>query len=434
MSNRIHMRVLPWASAAGGAVLIAGTLAGQAGTSSAAGFASENDASGALATPRATESAARTSAAAAEGLVVPTPQSFRVSPAITGSNASGPSVSGRPNAPRTAMGAEGAARSGFNFDHASYILNMRSGGIETLAKIPAETHQDVGYSEISLTHDVGESLGRCESVGGIYWAGQYVEEGVLGMGAAPPDAGSVQGGYRNYTISRDVKPDISAGENLTNRSPHLENPATGDKITDIPSDGNPVRVQGKCDNDAKGTATGSVADFGGLGLVGSTSQAEVNKNTGLFIGTGRSYVSGLPGAVFDTVSSVMQVSASPNGVPKVTYRLSLFDSSDGKNGFTQNGFTISGTNVPADQLVKQFNSQAKTFAAALAAVGPFGFSLLAPEVGKVGSTEAGTTNLSFITAPAIQGRAGANAREGTVGQDNYARFGSVTFTGFNEQG
>jgi hypothetical protein len=334
----------------------------------------------------------------------------------------------------------GAAGGGFDYaNKASYILDMRSAGLEFEDHIPAVVYQDVGYSGVNLSHDIGEAQGRCESDGATYWLGQYVEEAVLGKGAAPPDAGSVQGGYQNPVYSRDVKPNIAAGNSLSDRSPGITNYLPpGQRIAPIPSDGTPVYVKAHCDSDVKGSGSGNVADLvKNADLVGSTTTSNLDRATGVYTTTARAYVTGIKNAGdLNTVSSFMQVSQKPDGSqPLVTYRLSFFTAAPGgsRTAFGRKGFTFSGNNVPADQLTKQFNSQAATLSAAGSALGPLGFQVLAPKTGVQGSTEAGTTGLHYITAPAIQGEAGLKARNGTVGQDQYARFGSITFTGIYNQ-
>jgi hypothetical protein len=319
-------------------------------------------------------------------------------------------------------------------DGASYILDVRSAGMEYQTALPAALYHDVGYSEANLAHDIGQPQGTCETDGAMYWFGQYVEEAVLGKGAAPPDAGDVSGGYRNPTFARDVRPNISAGDNLSDRHPAVVNFfPPGQEIVPIPADGTPVKVNAKCDSDVKGSGTGNVADLGGvLDAVGSTSTAELNKQTGEYISTGRAYMSGIQGAEpLDAVSSFMQVDQKPGAQATVSYRISFFNSKAGEadTGFSQKGFTLSGSNVPADQLVSQFNSQSRTLSAAATALGPLGFQVLAPEEGTQPSTEAGTTGLHYISAPAISGSIGSHLRDGTVGQQEQARYGSVTFTG-----
>jgi hypothetical protein len=323
----------------------------------------------------------------------------------------------------------------FDFERqASYLLDVRSAGIEVETALPAALYPDIGYSEVHLAHDLGQPQGTCEADGAAYWAGQYVEEAVLGFGAAPPDAGSVQGGYHNPVFSRDVKPDLSAGDNASGRKPGIVNPAPpGQEITPLRADGTPLWINSRCDNDLKGAGVGNVSDLGKtVDLVGSATEAEVNRATGDYVSTARAYVTGIQGAGnLDTVSSFMQVKQKPGLEPTITYRLSFIDANSGASntGFNQNGFTLSGSDVPAGSLITQFNSQAKTLADAASAIGPLGFQVLAPQVGTVPSTEAGTTGLPYFTAPAIAAEAGLRLRDGTIGQDEKPRLGSITFTG-----
>jgi len=76
------------------------------------------------------------------------------------------------------------------------------------------------------------------------------------------------------------------------------------------------------------------------------------------------------------------------------------------------------------QFADQFNQNAKTFADAFKPIGPAGAATLAPEVGV--STDG---NRYSITISAGHGHFGLDARQGGIGQDQGARFGSVTFQG-----
>ncbi len=317
-----------------------------------------------------------------------------------------------------------AAPSKFDFTNSSYILTLRSGGLETYANIPRDLPQDVGFSYVDLIHDIGQEKGRCETWGAGYWLGQEVEEGVLGAGAAPPDAGDVSGGYRNPTTSREVLPNLSAGdENESNRNPGVKNYfPPGNEVVDIPSQGNGPKWQAKCDSDAKGSGQGDMLNVGGFQVVGSTAQAEVDKTTGIYTGSSRAYVLGLEGASgFDSASSFMQVVNKPNAEPTLTYRMSYFNS--GKND-KKNGITFGGQDIPVDQFAKAFNDGAKQFAAAAKAIGPAGAGTLTPEVGV--STDGGRKS---ITISAGHGNLGFAAREGTIGGNQGMRIGSVTFQG-----
>jgi hypothetical protein len=312
---------------------------------------------------------------------------------------------------------------------ASYILSMRAAGAQVGTQIPGQTFQDVGASDIYLAHNIGDPNGYCEARGSVLWAGGYVEEGVLGLGAAPPDAGSVSGGYVNPVSSRSVKPDLSAEDNLTDREPAINVPFVAQNVAPIPHDGNGIRTSALCKDDANGKATGVVADLAGIAeSIASTATASVDKATGAYTATSRAVVTGIVGAgALDTLSSVMQVTVAPDKKPVVTYRLSLVDSDAAK--FNQNGFTVSGTAVPVDDLVDQFNAQAAGVSTALAAVGPLGVKLLAPETGTANHPEAALIGLPYITAPAVQLVGGAAVREGTAGQQENVHLGVITFTG-----
>lgn len=193
-------------------------------------------------------------------------------------------------------------------------------------------------------------------------------------------------------------------------------------MLDIPSSGNGPNWAAKCDGDAKGQATGFNLDAGGVQALGSSSQATIDKATGVYNGTSRAFVFGVEGATgFDSFSSAMQVVNKPNAKPVITYRMSFFNSGEKES---KSGFTISGTDVPIEEFTKQYNEQAKQFTAAAKAVGPIGSSVLTPEVGV--STDGGRYS---ITLSAAQGYIGFAAREGTIGQQQGMRSGATTFQG-----
>jgi hypothetical protein len=310
-------------------------------------------------------------------------------------------------------------------NNASYILTMRAAAVEHYADIPRYLPGGFGYSQVDLAHDVGGLQGKCESRGAGYYLGEEVEEGVLGAGAAPPDAGDVSGGYKNPTLSRTVTPNLDpSGAPLS--EPGVRNYLPpGQVLLPIPHNGAGPNWQATCTKDTQGQAQGFTFDGGGYKVAGSVTSAEVDKSTGVYTGTSRSIIQGLEGAgELDTISSLMQVTNQPNKQPTTTYRISFFNSKAGGTTLAQNGFTVSGTDVPAAQLVEQFNSQSKTVSAALEAIGPLGLELLAPRVGT--STDGNRTE---IVAPVIQGTAGSHLRDGTAGQEAGLRFGSTAFTG-----
>jgi hypothetical protein len=157
----------------------------------------------------------------------------------------------------------------FDFQNSSYILTIRSGGIEYYDDIPRDLQQDQGFSYVDLLHDIGQPKGRCETFGAAYWLGQEVEEGVLGKGAAPPDAGDVSGGYKNPFVARDVEPNLSAGSNESSRSPGINNPLPpGQTAVPIPPDGPGYQFTAKCDADAHGRAEGDTFNVNRIRGVG----------------------------------------------------------------------------------------------------------------------------------------------------------------------
>jgi hypothetical protein len=327
-------------------------------------------------------------------------------------------------APAHAADAGNSNAKAFDWTNASYILTLRSGGLETYAHIPRDLPQDVGYSFVELVHDTGQPQGQCEAWGAGYWLGQEVEEGVLGAGAAPPDAGDVSGGYKNPTTSREVRPNLSAGQSQSDRHPAIKNYfPPGNDIYAFPPNGPGYKWTAKCDDDLKGETQGDVINAGGVQAVGSTAQAAIDKTTGVYTGTSRSYVIGLEGASgFDSASSFMQVTNRPDKDATITYRMSYFNSGGDNKG--KNGITFGGTDVPVQQFADQFNANAKTFGQAISAVGPAGAATLTPEVGV--STDG---NRYSITISAGHGNLGFNARQGGLGEDQGMRLGAITFQG-----
>ncbi len=349
-----------------------------------------------------------------------TPASIRIRPAATAVAAV---ALGLVAASTPAFAA--SAQKAFEFKDASYILTLRAGGVEAYEQIPRDLPTDYGHSYVDLIHDIGQDNGRCEAIGAGYWLGQEVEEGVLGPGAAPPDAGDVSGGYKNPTIARDVKPNLSPGEeNESARNPGVKNYLPpGQEVADIPANGNGVRWGAECKNDAEGSAVGDNSNVGPFQSVGSTSQAVVDKESGVYTGTSRAYMLGVSGEVagFDSAATFMQVTNKPNEKPTITYRMMYFNSGQDPK---KDGVSFGGENVPVDQFADQFNDQAKGVGGAAKPVGPVGAGTLTPEVGV--STDGGRYS---ITISAGHGNFGFAARDGNIGGNQGMRVASITFQG-----
>lgn len=324
--------------------------------------------------------------------------------------------------PGSASAAESAEVKKFDFNRLSYKQELWAGAIETFADLPRRLPQDAGYSRLVLEKVVG-STPTCLAEGAGYFLSEAIEEGIIKGGAAPIGEGQTQADaspYTNVTQSKRVRPVGGTGEsNASDMNPAL------------PSSGNGPLWTSNCNDDlSSGTATGDLINASGFRFAGSTVSGAVDQRTGTYTATARAYVVGLEGA-FDSLSSVFQISYRPGSVatavaPTITYRMSLFDSGAGQSAFANDGFTLGGTEVPAGDLVDQFNSQAAQFAAGAQAIGPLGFQLLAPEVYR----DPGTGQQS-ITAPAVVGNVGLASQAGGAGQNVGVRLASITWTGDN---
>lgn len=306
----------------------------------------------------------------------------------------------------------------FDIDRIGYHQVMRAGAVETFTEIPRSLPEDVGYSRLALIKDIGEEQPRCEADGGAYWLSEEVEEAIIKGGAAPIAEGQTERDaslYDNPALSRTVRPARSS-----DGSEH----SFSDRAPKVPANGNGPLWTSECSPDFfKGSATGDMVNASGLRIAGSTISGGVDKATGIYTATGRAYVTGLDG-VFDTVSSLMQVTHAPAQEPRITYRLAFFNSDAGQSAFASDGVEFFGSAVPASELVEQFNTQSAAFSEQAAAVGPAGLQILSPSV-----YPDHVTGRMTITAAAAAGNVGLVSRAGTVGQNSGARFASVTWVG-----
>ncbi len=135
----------------------------------------------------------------------------------------------------------------------------------------------------------------------------------------------------------------------------------------------------------------------------------MDKTTGVYTGTSRSYFFGLEGASgFDSASSFMQITNKPDAPATISYRMSYFNSGDSTG---KNGITFGGTDIPVQQFADAFNSGAKSFEAAISAVGPIGARTLAPSVGV--STDGDRYSINIA---AFAGHLGLRCPQGNIGQ------------------
>jgi hypothetical protein len=335
----------------------------------------------------------------------------------------GHSISTTPAAPAFATSAPaavaGPAAGAYKYQDHAFILRLRGSAIQPWAAVPKELVTGIGYSAVNLEKEIGGTYSKCEIFGAGYWLTDPVEEGVLGS-SGPPDAGNVAGGYRNPTVSKDSAPNLSPGENLNARKPQLRSYADGSVLYTLPHEGNGVRWQAKCDDDASGRAVGNNVDVPGAYGAGSTTVAKLDKKTGAYTGTTRSYVAGLDtgAGVVDLVTSTIQVKHALGKAPTLTYRIGVA------------GTTVaSGTDVAVADLAKQFNQQVETNAVALKALGKMGLRLIGPEVGL---SENGGRPVLY--APFLSAHYAPAGAYGGVGTNQGIRIGVTDYEGVNADG
>lgn len=307
----------------------------------------------------------------------------------------------------------------FDIDNVGYNEAMRSGAIEWYAEIPRQLPQNLGYARVALIKDIQEASPRCIADGAGYWLDDILEEGVLKGGAAPIGEGQTAtdaSPYDNPTIHRVYRPAGAATGDA----------ASSDRTPKFPASGNGPLWTSECTADFfGGSGTGDMINASGVRIAGSSVQSQIDPATGIYTSTGRAYITSITGA-FDTITSLMQVTHVPNQEPKVTYRMSFFDSDAGKSSFASDGVTFFGSAVPASDFVQQFNTQSAAFAQQSAALGPAGLQILSPQV--YPDQDSGRTT---ITAPSAAGNIGLAARSGTIGQNFGGRFATITWTGDN---
>ena len=337
--------------------------------------------------------------------------------------------------------APGVAAGAATFDwrrDASYFLAINGSGIDWVVEFPRPLPHHVGLGQVTLIHDRKQREGLCAARGAGYLLPDEVQEGLI----------SSKGGYDqdperdlpdttirppviryNPSESRSVFPDDSfVGQQ--NR-PGVRPPVGKDgPVTEVPSAGSsPVRWQSECASDVAGSATGRDVNQLGVRVAGGMAQASVDKATGRYQGLSRGWVGDLRtiAATVGSITSQMQVTARPGAEPLISYRISVNDAKGlgPKHRFDDHDVELVGIDVPASGLVDQFNEQVRANAPAVAALGPLGLALLAPQW----STADWIGAQFAIAAPVVQANLGLAARKGTLGQNQVVLIGATRFQG-----
>lgn len=307
----------------------------------------------------------------------------------------------------------GAEPRKWTYFESSYYMRIRAAAVEPALDIPQPLVPGLGFSSVMLEKDVGEPVGFCQTRGiGAHYT-DVLEQVVLGQ-----NAGTLSNaGVFNPTEAADTEPDRFRLETLNSRKPQVRNLANGTVVYDIPAEGAGVRWQAACDDEAGGRGTGNMVDAGGVQAAGSATTGHLDKSSGAYIGTSRAFVAGLEttGGTLDLVSSVMRVQQLPGKEARISYRIG-----------TSGGTLASGVDVPVGDLTTQFNEAVRANAGALAALGPFGLTLVGPVV-----TEPGNSGRPVVNAPFFDLSLGLDARRGSVGHNTHLRLVNIDYDGIN---
>ena len=342
-------------------------------------------------------------------------------PAQSGSSIATTPASRTPFVARTTQPAAKSVKGGYKYFDSDFILRLRGSAIEPEADIPHPLVPGVGYSAVNLEKDIGGPYANCEVFGAGAYLTDIVQEGIL-ENSGPPDAGNKGGGIFNPTEAKDFAPNLSPGANLNARTPSIRDVGDGHTITTLPHDGNGVRWQAHCDNDASGTGTGYNTDIAGVQSLGSTTTAHVDKVTGEYVGASRAFIAGLDtgSGTIDLISSVVSIKHLPGQKPTVSFRI-------GATG----GTSAAASNVPWGDLTKAFNDAVKSQAGATSAIGPTGGLLQL-----MGPTESESENGGryIINFPFFELQQGLEARKGTAGHNQRVRLVNIDYEGLYQGG
>lgn len=286
-----------------------------------------------------------------------------------------------------------------------YAFGLRAAVVEPFVRAARELPLGVGFSRIDLARDTAGF--RCDAVASAYWLGVYEErwpvysdtETYRGEGPLGP----------NPTAARVGRPGRAA---WPDQSPGPQPAAS--------------RRAGCDDAGTAGRSADLELDDAGIRLGGSATSAAIDAATGRFTGDGRAYVQGLgpsTGAL-DAVSSTVAVTAVAGEEPTVTYRLTLLRADPGsgaRSAFDQDGLSLVGRDVPAGDLVRQFQDQVRDHARELAPFAALGVTVLEPAV----TTQDGVL---AVTAPAVAVAGGATVIPRYLGREQGVRLGAVTYS------
>ncbi len=305
----------------------------------------------------------------------------------------------------------------YDFRGSEFVLRLSAAAVQAQTDVPQAIPTSLGYSAVGLAKDLDVPYAQCRVVGAGVHLPEYSPPGLI-ENNGPPDAG---GGRRAalYPIeARDTAPNLSPGE-WHSRRPQLpdQNDVRG-MLDDAGLGEERLPWAAHCETDAAGTARGNDGDT--TGAAGSTTTGALDKMTGTYVGTSRAFVASVttPSGTVTALSSTVRVTHRAGKTPVLDYRIAA-------NG----GTLAAGSGVPVQDLTRQFNEQARENAAAVAAVGTLGLTLVGPT-----ESESDDHAHRIVHFPFVEVSAGLKAREGGIGQGQRVRLLTVAYEGAHHKG
>jgi hypothetical protein len=255
-----------------------------------------------------------------------------------------------------------------------YQFTVRAAPVENYLEYFRELVQDAGFSRVQITHRSGDATGQARAVGAAYWLLTDDEPCLLGCEPPCPEATLI-----NPTVARTANPRECADR--IPGSAALGLPSSPDR-TVPPAAHTEVRTPTDMTADAVSRMAGLAGSGSRVGALGSSSAAAFDPIAHRFTGSASSFLAdvALPGGGAAAVASMLSISAVPNAVPLVSYRLSLTTWHDGTStsGIDEQGFSIAGQQIPLTDLVGRVNKQLADLGGQLAQFAELGIAVLSP--------------------------------------------------------
>jgi hypothetical protein len=286
------------------------------------------------------------------------------------------------------------------------------------------------WAEIPLSFDPGSPMTdvrlgtptpKCEARAAGYWASYSLEEGMIPGVMAPF-------GYKqNPTLARAANPPYAG---IYGDAPVESEVAPAGK------DAGPD-YHASCPSPLAGKATARHFHLGGQGF----SIGAATTDTDQHFEPAQRLVAGVTstdltdvdlGTVHvQQIGSYLKTDLKPDSAPVVSYKITLQGISASSGGqaapsdtaWVGNGVVLAGQNVPAGELVAQFNEQVKAHEKDLAQLGRYSLRILAPKV------ETDAWNRYLVEAPVVDAGFGPKARERQTGHFQAVRLGISRFFG-----